>query len=198
MLHIPIYFIVIYNILVVVLVAAAAVATNTNTSDRLVTHSADTRLLFCQHCDCLVNCNAKHCRFCDKCSTNFDHHCTYLNNCIGHSNYNSFITCVVTCSAVILTQSITATVALVRTVIDIDINGDWSGVAVSYINNTTLTGVQAVVGLHALLSLIVLLPVLYLLFLHLYLYSKHFTTYEWIVRSRASIKVAPLAATAIV
>ena len=33
------------------------------------------------------SCKAKHCRKCNKCVTNFDHHCVYLNNCIGQKNY---------------------------------------------------------------------------------------------------------------
>jgi len=31
--------------------------------------------------------NRKHCWSCNKCVTGFDHHCRYLNQCIGESNY---------------------------------------------------------------------------------------------------------------
>lgn len=42
---------------------------------------------FCNICKSVVSLKAKHCRKCNKCVTDFDHHCVYLNNCIGQKNY---------------------------------------------------------------------------------------------------------------
>ena len=38
---------------------------------------------------------SKHCRACDKCVLHFDHHCKWLNNCIGSRNYKPFIAFIV-------------------------------------------------------------------------------------------------------
>ena len=40
-------------------------------------------LLFCESCHSHVNINSRHCRQCSRCVSKFDHHCIWINNCIG-------------------------------------------------------------------------------------------------------------------
>lgn len=51
---------------------------------------------YCSQCDSHVSEKAKHCKACDRypthsshhrCVHDFDHHCKWLNNCIGRKNY---------------------------------------------------------------------------------------------------------------
>ncbi|EUB64262.1 putative palmitoyltransferase ZDHHC1 [Echinococcus granulosus] len=44
--------------------------------------------LFCNICEIKVtDQKTKHCRICNKCVLKFDHHCRWLNTCIGSRNY---------------------------------------------------------------------------------------------------------------
>ena len=46
---------------------------------------------FCFKCSVYKSEDLKHCVICDKCCKDFDHHCFWLNNCIGQNNYYFFI-----------------------------------------------------------------------------------------------------------
>ena len=46
--------------------------------------------LFCSVCQAYVQIKTKHCGPCNRCCEEFDHHCKWLNNCIGTENYNLF------------------------------------------------------------------------------------------------------------
>ena len=35
--------------------------------------------------------NSKHCKKCDRCISGFDHHCRFINLCIGEKNYRWFV-----------------------------------------------------------------------------------------------------------
>ena len=45
---------------------------------------------YCEICDSWVNNNSKHCVRCRRCVKDFDHHCKWINNCIGGLNYKYF------------------------------------------------------------------------------------------------------------
>jgi len=45
----------------------------------------------CSTCKIPRPARAKHCRICDKCFARFDHHCGWMNNCIGEKNTRYFV-----------------------------------------------------------------------------------------------------------
>ncbi|XP_032513724.2 probable palmitoyltransferase ZDHHC11B [Danaus plexippus] len=51
------------------------------------------------------NKNTKHCGICNKCVYYFDHHCKWLNNCVGRRNYLAFILSVVSALLIALLTS---------------------------------------------------------------------------------------------
>lgn len=50
---------------------------------------------FCDICMCIQASPTKHCKLCETCVCKFDHHCLFINKCVGLKNHRSFITLVV-------------------------------------------------------------------------------------------------------
>ncbi|CAL9103807.1 unnamed protein product [Musa acuminata var. zebrina] len=47
-------------------------------------------LRYCQKCSHYKPPRAHHCRICKRCVLRMDHHCVWINNCVGHENYKIF------------------------------------------------------------------------------------------------------------
>jgi len=45
----------------------------------------------CINCENLRPENTMHCNYCNKCVQGFDHHCTFVNNCLGYKNHKYFL-----------------------------------------------------------------------------------------------------------
>eukprot|EP00796_Vickermania_ingenoplastis_P002501 gene2501-1560_t len=54
-------------------------------------HGTSTSGTLCVYCCYRTRDGAKHCRACNKCTIGFDHHCKWLNMCIGVRNYRYFM-----------------------------------------------------------------------------------------------------------
>ncbi|XP_008442531.2 probable protein S-acyltransferase 16 isoform X2 [Cucumis melo] len=52
-------------------------------------------LRYCQKCSQYKPPRAHHCRVCKRCILRMDHHCIWINNCVGHENYKVFFVFVV-------------------------------------------------------------------------------------------------------
>lgn len=58
--------------------------------DLMMDNLGDRGYTWCRFCQMLQPPRAKHCRDCDVCTLRIDHHCPFVNNCIGQRNYAYF------------------------------------------------------------------------------------------------------------
>lgn len=68
---------------------------------------------YCWVCQTEVHVQSMHCKYCDKCVSNFDHHCMWLNTCIGSENYATFFRTVWCLTLLTITHVIALTLYLI-------------------------------------------------------------------------------------
>ena len=62
------------------------------------------KIRYCQTCNIFRGPAVSHCKKCDNCVENFDHHCPWLGNCIGKNNYFYFFIFLIFCNAFIISN----------------------------------------------------------------------------------------------
>jgi hypothetical protein len=80
--------------------------------DNLLLKKENSFLDFCFKCSIFKSDTIKHCVICNKCCKGFDHHCLWLDNCIGKNNYIFFILILYILFVDILTSIIISIVGL--------------------------------------------------------------------------------------
>ena len=60
----------------------------------------------CPRCEIPCQPQSKHCYICERCVARYDHHCNWVDNCIGEGNYFWFLAFVFTQAAYMITLSI--------------------------------------------------------------------------------------------
>lgn len=144
----------------------------------------------CTLCRTHVHDQSKHCGACNRCVDGFDHHCRWVNNCIGTRNFRMFAGLIVALEAETALQVAAGVYALQGCCWSQEVQSRLGSV---YSPSPFATQAYiAGLALFLLTSLILLLTNTQLLLFHCYLAIKGLSTYEYIMKQRVGTgKVQP-------
>eukprot|EP01084_Bolivina_argentea_P120020 212778_1 len=155
-----------------------------NTPRNELITGADKNKFWCYLCQDIREAHTKHCYSCSKCVSNFDHHCPFLNTCIGEKNYALFVVfCtlveIFTCLQIAIQMYVSYWNYVRYFIGPIPYNLFRSQHITLYdYLSKNLCMVSMVIPIGVALSLASLL------YFHAYLKCKGLSTYEWILRKR--------------
>lgn len=66
----------------------------------------------CPECEVIRSHRSKHCGTCNRCVERFDHHCPWVNNCVGVNNHNPYLVFIVSLLLVLIMIIISSIVML--------------------------------------------------------------------------------------
>lgn len=115
---------------------------------------------------------ARYCAVCRKAVPGLDHHCTWLQTCVGQSNYAQFFTIACTGTIQFVSQALYASLCLVWLDLPYEVESD------------ARIRMQGLLVAILLISVPCTLMYFILLGFHVYLYLLGYGTYEWMLRRR--------------
>ena len=121
--------------------------------------------------------SAKHCGSCNRCVEGFDHHCRWLNNCVGKANYKLFFRLIIMVFLITLLHNLTNIFVLyylaTESIPTTDAHEDTYKVVL-------LVEFEILIGIACFFNLLALLFLGHLTYFHIILQRKGMSTYEYI------------------
>ncbi|KAJ3381705.1 hypothetical protein HDU92_005186 [Lobulomyces angularis] len=139
---------------------------------------------FCRICQVYVDSKTKHCKPCNKCISEFDHHCQFLSTCIGSKNYLSFCICVFSGLLVTTLLSILSTYLLYLAVFNnIIFNFAVNNSILKNVNSTIF--IMILIIIYGVLNIVGILFFINLIQFHIKLWYYNLSTYDYLDRKEA-------------
>ncbi|CAF3913545.1 unnamed protein product [Adineta steineri] len=148
--------------------------------------------LYCHICSVHVTEKAKHCSSCNKCIYSFDHHCVWLNTCIGGKNYRLFLSMLSLVVIGTLILFINSLLQFIGSFQDLSSSTSLLKLKPFYNSNqyailmipSSLIAFQVITAIIAFIAIACWGLTLYLLAFHIYLCYHGISTYDYVVNHR--------------
>lgn len=139
----------------------------------------------CSECNIPVSESTKHCNACGKCIIGFDHHCIWLNHCIGLKNHSLFIIFLIFLNLAVLSLSLLLLNLLMK-------YREIEGMKIKSIRGKepVVTFWKVMTIIFTILNFCVFLFLLQLFLFHVYLKCKGTTTFDFFYKSKKKKQLA--------